>query len=89
MRRLAAERLLPGEGDDIEFWPVEFLREGRRGGVGDGQPLAVGGNPVAIRHAHAGGGAVPGEDHVIVEIDRGQIDDVAIAGFENPRILEL
>ena len=27
MRGLAAERLLPGEGDDIELLPVEILRE--------------------------------------------------------------
>ena len=51
------------------FGQVEPLREGRRGGVADGQALAVGGDPVAIRHAHARGGAVPGEDHVAVEID--------------------
>ena len=71
--RFAAERLLPGEGHDIELRPVELLREGGRGGVGDGQALAVGGDPVAIGHAHAGGGAVPGEDHVMVEIDRAEV----------------
>ena len=48
---------------------VEPLREGGRGGVADRQALAVRGDPVAVRHAHAGGGAVPGEDHVAVEVD--------------------
>ena len=42
VRRLAAQRLLPGEGDDIELRPVERLGEGGRGGVADGDALAVG-----------------------------------------------
>ena len=55
--------------DDIELRPVEILREGRRGRVADRQPLAVGGDPVGVRHAHARRRAVPGEDDVVVEID--------------------
>ncbi len=70
-RGLAAQHLLPGERDHIELGPIERLREGGRGRVADGQALAVGGDPVAVRHAHAGGGAVPGEDDVGGEIDLG------------------
>ena len=40
MRALPAQRLLPGEGDDIELGPVELLREGGRGRVADGEALA-------------------------------------------------
>ena len=38
MRALAAQHLLPGEGDDIELGEIEPLRERRRGGVADRQP---------------------------------------------------
>ena len=37
------------------------------------RPVAVVGDPVAVRHAHARGGAVPGEDDVARRIDRGEI----------------
>ena len=33
------------------------------------EPFAVGGDPVAVGHAHARGGAVPGEDDVAVAVD--------------------
>ena len=33
------------------------------------EALAVGRDPVGVRDAHAGGGAVPGEDHVAVDVD--------------------
>src|SRR5690606_11450182 len=39
---LAAKRLLPGEGDDIELVEGQRLREGRAGGVADSPTLAVG-----------------------------------------------
>ena len=42
MRRLPAERLLPGEGDHIELRPVERLGEAGAGGVADGESGAVG-----------------------------------------------
>ena len=42
VRGFAAQRLLPGEGHDIELRPVERLRERRRGGVADGEAFAVG-----------------------------------------------
>ena len=42
--------------------------EDGRGGVADGEPLAVGRDPVAVGHAHARGGAVPGEDDVAVAV---------------------
>ena len=69
MRRLAPENLLPGERHDIELRPIEFLGEGRRCRVADRQSLAVGGDPIAVGHANARGGAVPGENDVVVEID--------------------
>jgi hypothetical protein len=86
---LAAQHLLPGEGDDIELGKVEVLREGRRGGIADRQALAIGRDEIGIRNAHAGGGAVPGEDHVAVEIDGGKIRQLAVAGFDLARVLEL
>ena len=89
MRRLAAEHLLPGEGDDIELRPVELLREGGGGGVADGEPLAIGRDPVSVRHAHARSRAVPGEDDVVVEIDLDEVWQFAIGRFERARVLEL
>ena len=45
VRRLAAQRLLPGEGDDIELGPVELLREGgarwRRRSSGPARSAAI------------------------------------------------
>ncbi len=89
VRGLAAQRLLPGEGHDIELRPVERLRERRRGGVADGQALAVGADPVGIGHAHAGGGAVPGEDDVGGRIDLGEIGDLAVSRVQLGDVLEL
>ncbi len=56
-----------------------------RRGIGEGQPAAVGGDPFAVRHAHARGRAVPGEDDVAVEIDGAQIRQPAVVGFEHAR----
>ena len=89
MGALAAEHLLPGEGDDIELGPIEPLGEGRRGGVADGEARAVSRDPVAIGHLHARRGAVPGEDHVMVEIHGGEVGDVAIAGGDDAGVLQL
>ena len=66
VRGFAAQHLLPGEGDDIQLVPGQVHGEGGRGGVADGQAFAVGGDPVAIGHFHAAGGAVPQKDHVAV-----------------------
>ena len=49
VRGLAAERLLPGEGDDIELGPVERLGERGRGRVADRQALR--GRPRSSRHS--------------------------------------
>ena len=57
-----------------------------RGRVADGQALAVAGIQSRIRHAHARGGAVPGEDHVVVEIDLREIGQLAIGRDELARI---
>ncbi len=88
VRALAAENFLPGEGHDVEFRPVELLREhgGRR--VADRQALAVGGDPAGVGHADAGRRAVPGEDDVLVEIDTCQVGKLAIGRLQCPRVLD-
>ena len=89
MGALAAEHLLPGVGDDIELGPIEPLGESRRGGVADGEAGPVSRYPVAIGNLHARRGAVPGEDHIMVEIHGGEIGDVAIARGDDADVLQL
>ncbi|MNS82080.1 hypothetical protein D3C72_1158150 [compost metagenome] len=89
MAALAAQNLLPGEGDDVEFSKVHVLREGRRGRVADGQALTVGRDEVGIGNANARGGAVPGEDDVTVEIDFGEIRQQTVIGLELAHVLQL
>ena len=88
MRRLAAKRLLPGEGHDIEPVPRQRLREGGRGRVADRQAPAIGGDRGRWRDADARGRAVPGEDHVMVEVHVGEIDDAAVGRLQYPRVGE-
>ena len=52
-------------------------------------PCRVGRNEIAVGHAHARGRAVPGEDHVAVEIDRREIGQPAVVGLDDARIGEL
>ena len=87
--RLAAQHLLPGEGDDIELVEGKRLREGGAGRVADREPCPVRRNPVAVRHAHAGCRAVPGEDHIAGEIDLREIGQLAIGRFEHAHIGQL
>ncbi len=89
VRGLAAQHLLPGPGDDIELVPRQRHGERGRGGVADRQPGAVGGDPVAVRHAHARGGAVPGEHDVVRGIDRGEIGQPPVRRGEHARVGEL
>lgn len=89
MSALAAQHLLPGESDDIEFFEVEPLRECGGSRIADGQALAVRGNEIAVRHANARRGAVPGEHHIAVEIDLGEIRQLAVAGFDLAHVGEL
>src|SRR5690606_21248581 len=89
MRALAAQHLLPGEGDDIEFREIETLRESRRSGIAESEALAVSRNEISVWHARARCGAVPGEDHVAVEIDLAEIDNLAVRRFEGAYIFEL
>jgi hypothetical protein len=72
-----------------ELWPVQLLRERRRCRVADGQSLAILRDPVAVRHADARGGAIPGEDHVVVEIRLGKVRQFAIGRAERARVLKL
>ena len=46
------------------------------------RPRAVGGDPVGVRHAHAGGRAVPREHHVAREVDGAKIGQFAIGRFQ-------
>ncbi len=53
------------------------------------EALAVRLDPVGVGHAHARGGAVPGEDDVGVGIDLGEIGDLAITRVKLGDVLEL
>ena len=88
MSGLAAQNFLPGESNDVEFWPVDILC--KRGGsrVADRQARAPGCDPVGVGHADAGCRAVPSEDDVIVEIDAGQVRQFAVGRFQRPRVLD-
>ena len=88
MAPLAAHRLLPGEGGDVELRPGQVLREGRRGGVAEGEAGAVGGDPVGVRDAGARGGAVPGEADVGVGPNRAEVGQRAVVGGQHPAVGE-
>jgi hypothetical protein len=53
------------------------------------RPSPVGGDEIGVRHAHARGGAVPGEDHVAVEIDGRKIRQLAVSGGDLAHVVEL
>ena len=90
MRRLATQHLLPREGRHIQLVPRQALRKGGGGGIADRQALPVGFDPVAVRHAHPRGSAVPCKHHVVVGIDRRKVHDLAILGGFHLRVeLEL
>ena len=89
MRSLATKHFLPAIGDHIKLVPSQILRESSRGGVTDGQALAVSVNPVTIRHTNTRGGAVPGEDNVAGEIDLRQIRQLTIASLKHTHIVQL
>src|SRR3546814_1478128 len=64
--------------------------EHRAGCVGEGESLAVVRDPVAVRHAHAAGGPVPGEENVVRPVDLRQIGKLAVVGADDGGIeLEL
>src|SRR5690606_16836103 len=79
----AAEHLLPREGRDIDLVPGNVVGEHRAGRVGETEAFAVVRNPVAVRHAHAGGGTIPGEQHVVRPVDLAQIRNLAIVGAQD------
>ena len=89
MCRFAAEHLLPGEGDDIELGPGHIHGEGGRGRVADRQTLAVGRDPITVRHAHARRGAVPGKQYIVRPVDLAEIGQLAVAGLDHLRVFEL
>ena len=67
------------------FVPGQVLSEGGGGGVAEGEPLAVGGDPVAIGDAGAGGGAVPGEADVGVLAHLREVGQRAVVGAVSTR----
>ena len=89
MLRLAAEDLLPGIGRRIELSPIDVLREHRGRGVADGEAFAAGGDPVGVRHAHAGCRAVPGEHHVAIELDLSEVRELAVRRGEGAHVGQL
>jgi hypothetical protein len=89
MSRLAAKHFLPGESDDIELRPIESLGKGGGSCIADRQPPAVGGDPIAIGDTHARRRSIPGENDIIVEIDGLEIDDLAIARFQDADVFQL
>ena len=89
VRGFAAEHLLPGEGEDIDLVPGDLLRKHGRGRIDERKPFAICGNPVAVGHAHARGGAVPGEEHVAAEIDLGEVGQLAVVGLDGAQVFQL
>src|SRR3546814_18685396 len=86
MAAFAAEHFLPAEGCDVDLVPRQVVGEHRAGCVGEGEPLAVVRDPVAVRHAHAAGGAVPGEENVVRPADMCQVGKLAAVGADDGRI---
>ena len=82
MGALPAQHLLPRVGYDIELVPGQ--RHGEHGGgcVANGQAGAVGGDPIAVGNLDARGGAVPGEDDVVVEVNARQVCNLAVTRFD-------
>ena len=87
--RLATQHLLPRECRHIELPPINVLREHRGGRVADCEPLAIGCDPIAVRHAHARSGAVPREHHVAIELHFGEVRQVAIGRQQRANVGEL
>ena len=90
VRALAAEALLPREGDDVEVGPRHVHREdgGRR--VADREARAVGRRRPARRAAHAGGRAIVGEDDVVrLPVDALEGGEHAVVGLAVGDVLEL
>ena len=89
VRRFPAQDFLPGEGRDVELWPVQILREGGRRRVADRQALAIGGNPVGVGHPDARGRAIPRENDVVIKIDLRQVGQFAIGRLHSAGVPDL
>ena len=89
VRRLAAQHLLPGPGDDVELVPWQIHREDAGGRIANRQALAIGFDPIAVRDAYARGRAVPREDHVAIGVDLREIGNLAVRRAEDAQILDL
>ncbi|MBU2168351.1 MAG: SOS response-associated peptidase family protein, partial [Alphaproteobacteria bacterium] len=83
---LAAEHFLPAESRDVDLVPWQVVSEHGAGRVGEGQAFADVGDPVAVRNAHAAGGAVPGEQHVVRPVDGAQVGELAVVGADDGRV---
>ena len=78
MRAFTAQHFLPRKRHDIEFVPRQVHRKGCRGGIANCQAGARCRYRIAIGQTHARGGAIPRKHHILVKIDLGQIDNLAI-----------
>ena len=85
----AAHYFLPGPGDDIEFAVVEVHGEDGGGGVAEDESFALLRDPVEVGDADAGGGAVVGEDDVVIEINGTEVGKFSVVGFVAGDVLEL
>ena len=85
----ASPPLLPGPGDDIEFAVVEIHGEDGGGGVAEDESFALLRDPVEVEDADAGGGAVVGEDDVVIEINGTEVGKFSVVGFVAGDVLEL
>ncbi|KAJ8515355.1 hypothetical protein ON010_g18569 [Phytophthora cinnamomi] len=86
---LATEHLLPAERAHVDLVPRHLHGECSRRGVIEDQTLAVVRDPVGVGHAHAAGGAVPREQHVVVAIHLREVRDLAERRTELPHVVKL
>jgi len=83
MRSLAAEYLLPGPGNDIEFTKVHRHRVGRGSRIANRKASAVVTEPVQVRQPYAAGSAVVDKYDIVVGLRLGEIRQFAIIGPMN------
>ena len=78
--------LLPRPRHHVELLPGNLHGEDRRRGIAEREAAALGGNPIAVGNPHSRGRAVPGKDHVVLEIDGAEVGELTVAGVEHARV---
>jgi hypothetical protein len=73
MRRFTPQNLLPRPSDNIELVERQRHGKGRRRRIGNHQSCPVRRDPITVGNARARRGAIPGQNHVMAEINRRQI----------------